>query len=439
MIRRIIDFALYYKYELILTICLFANLYPALPGYLYYASVAGMGIAMYKFKARRTGRTGLALALVFFLLLSSLLAWTLDAKSISLAALLFIALVNSSEEFYRFKYTFMYISLLAYAFTSVINFYAKHAGINFYDGILISTWGSSTGEFSGYTCHPMWLSSACGIGTIFFVYAMIVMYKRGNKKMTYLLGAASLASIWTTMQGGSRAASGISVLCCLFLILNAFESATQKKKILIPIILVGLMTIPSMVTDNAQFARKQGGLSLTDESGQSSRSLLWGARFAEFESSPVFGVGPGVIKIQPVGFEQSTETGSGWLTALAQTGIIGFVLVCMIVYRARLPKYVLKTDSTAALMEAVMLFLCLHSLFEAYMFQVGWYMCFVFWLLVSILDDYKIYGPVPELEESLFGEDETAELYDNDNVNLNPNLNEKENGGEDEGTSYETE
>ena len=73
------------------------------------------------------------------------------------------------------------------------------------------------------------------------------------------------------------------------------------------------------------------------------------------------------------------------------------------------------------------------------MFQVGWYMCFVFWLLVSILDDYKIYGPVPELEESLFGEDETAELYDNDNVNLNPNLNEKENGGEDEGTSYETE
>ena len=225
MIRRIIDFALYYKYELILTICLFANLYPALPDYLYYASMAGMGIAMYRCKARRTGRTGLALALVFFMLLSSLLAGTLDAKAISLAALLYIALANSSEDFYRFKYTFMYISLLAYAFTSVINFYAKHAGINFYEGILISTWGSSTGEFSGYTCHPMWLSSACGIGTIFFVYAMIVMYKRGNKKMTYLLGAASLASIWTTMQGGSRPASGISVLCCLFLILNAFESA----------------------------------------------------------------------------------------------------------------------------------------------------------------------------------------------------------------------
>ena len=123
-------------------------------------------------------------------------------------------------------------------------------------------------------------------------------------------------------------------------------------------------------------------------------------------------MGPGVIKVQPFGFENSTETGSGWLTALSQTGLVGFVLICILVYKARLPKYVLKTDSTAALMEAVMLYMCLHSLFEAYMFQVGWYMCFVFWLLVSILDDYKIYGPIPELENSLFGEEDTLELYE---------------------------
>lgn len=406
MIRRIIDFALYYKYELLLTICLFSNLYPQLPGYLYYVSVAGIAMAMCKMKVRKTARTRLVFTLILFLLFSALLAGTFDTKAISMAAILFISLAYSSEVFYRFKYTFMYISLIAYAFTSIINFYAKRAGINFYDGMMISIWGSSNGEFSGYTCHPMWLSAACGIGTIFFVYAMIVMYKRGNKKATCLLGVVSLVSIWTTMQGGSRSASGISVLCCLFLILNAFESATQKNKFLIPIILVGLMTIPTMVTDNAQFARKQGGLALVDNSGQSSRSLLWAARITEFESSPIFGVGPGVIKVQPMGFENSTETGSGWLTALAQTGIIGFVLVCMLVYKARLPKYVLKSDSTAALMEAVMLFLCLHSLFEAYMFQVGWYMCFVFWLLVSILDDYKTYGPIPELEDSLFGEKE---------------------------------
>lgn len=412
MIQHLKYFILLYRYELILTICMFSNLYPTiLPSYLYYLSVVGMAYGLRKYRCYQIQRTILSFALIGAVLMSSLIAGTLNARSLSMCFLLLVTLAYSSEEFYRFKFTFMYISLMAYAFTSVINFYAKHAGVNFYDAVLMSTWGTSSGEFSGYTCHPMWLSAACGIGTIFFVYAMIVMYKRGRKRATFLYGIAALASIWTTMQGGSRSASGISVLCCLFLILTAFESATQKKKILIPIILVGLMTIPSMVTDNVQFSRKQGGLNLVDESGHSSRTLLWAARLSEFASSPIWGVGFGIIKEGPEEYirNQSTETGSGWLTALAQTGIIGFTLVILLFMKARLPKKNLRADSTAALLEAVLLFLGLHSLFEAYMFQVGWYMCFVFWLLVGILDDYKTFGPVPELENTLFGEEEFEE------------------------------
>lgn len=406
MIRNLISFVSFYRYELILSICLFSNLYPALPDYLYYVAVTGVAIAMYKMKARKTGRTGLVLTLVLFMLLSSLLAGDFGIRSISIAAFLFITLAYSSEEFYRFKFTFMYISLIGYAFTSIINIYAKNAGVNFYHNFHMTVWGSGSNMFSGYTCHPIWMSAACGVGSIFFFYLLIAMYKRGKKMMMYLLLAAAFGSLWITMQGGSRSASGIAVLCCLFLVFNAFENASQKKKILIPIILVGLMTLPTMVLDNSLFQQKQGGLSLVDNNGNSSRSFLWAARLTEFESSPIIGVGPGVINVQPIGYENSKETGSGWLAALAQTGIIGFVLVCLLVYKARLPKYVLQTDSTAALMEAVMLFFCLHSLFEGYMFQVGCYLFLVFWLLVSILDDYKTYGPIPDLENTLFGEDE---------------------------------
>ena len=140
--------------------------------------------------------------------------------------------------------------------------------------------------------------------------------------------------------------------------------------------------------------------------------MHWAERLAEFDSSPLFGIGFGITGIGDNATEGRAETGSGWLTALAQTGIIGFSLVCLLFYRSKLPKYDLRTDSVAALLEAVMLFLALHSLFEAYMFQAGWYMCFVFWLLVGILDDYKTYGPVPELEESLFGEEEEYEYID---------------------------
>ena len=414
-IQHIKQFILEYKTELILTICLFSNLYSFhIPDSLYYIPLLLMSFYMKRYHAKTIARTGITYFLMAIVILSSIISGHMGIKVMVMAYIFFITLAYSSEEYYRFKFRFMYISLIAYSLTSVLNFYAKHAGINFYEGVLISTWGASTGEFSGYTCHPMWLSAACGIGTIFFVYAMIVQFKRGNKRATYLLGATSLASIWITMQGGSRSASGISVLCCLFLIMNAFESATQKKKILIPIILVGLMTIPTMVTDNAQFARKQGGISLVDENGKSSRSHLWAARLAEFNSSPIWGIGFGVVGIGENATEGRAETGSGWLTVLAQSGIIGFILVCLIFLKARLPKRDLRTDSTAALLEAVMLFLALHSLFEAYMFQVGWYMCFVFWLLVGILDDYKTYGPVPELENSLFGEEE--EEYDDESL-----------------------
>ena len=140
MIRNIIAFSKLYKYELLLTICLFSNLYPQLPGYFYYVSVAGIAMAMYKMKARKIARTGLVLALIIFMLFSALLAGPFNTKAISMAVILFITLAYSSEEFYRFKFTFMYISLIAYAFTSIINFYAKRAGINFYDGMMTSIW-----------------------------------------------------------------------------------------------------------------------------------------------------------------------------------------------------------------------------------------------------------------------------------------------------------
>ena len=107
---------------------------------------------------------------------------------------------------------------------------------------------------------------------------------------------------------------------------------------------------------------------------------------------------------QKEGYENSTETGSGWLTALAQTGLIGFSLICFLVYKVKLTLNDLRTDSTAALFEAVMLFLLLHSFFEAYMFQIGWYMCLFFWLLLSVLDDYKTYDTMPDMETELFGE-----------------------------------
>ena len=33
-------------------------------------------------------------------------------------------------------------------------------------------------DFSGFTNRPMWLSAACTIATIFFVYEMIIIWQK---------------------------------------------------------------------------------------------------------------------------------------------------------------------------------------------------------------------------------------------------------------------
>ena len=137
---------------------------------------------------------------------------------------------------------------------------------------------------------------------------------------------------------------------------------------------------------------KHGGLNLRDDRGTTSRTRLWNDRVEEFESSPIWGVGFGVAGIGDDAKVGRVETGSGWLTVLSQTGIIGFILVLLSVKKAFLPLSVLREDDKLTLFSIVLFYFCIHSLFEAYMFQAGWYLCLIFWMLVSVLDDSKEYG-----------------------------------------------
>lgn len=137
---------------------------------------------------------------------------------------------------------------------------------------------------------------------------------------------------------------------------------------------------------------KYGGLNLRDEKGTTSRTRLWNDRVEEFESSPIWGVGFGVAGIGDDAKVGRVETGSGWLTVLSQTGIIGFILVLLSVKKAFLPLSVLREDDKLTLFSIVLFYFCIHSLFEAYMFQAGWYLCLIFWMLVGVLDDSKRYG-----------------------------------------------
>lgn len=116
-----------------------------------------------------------------------------------------------------------------------------------------------------------------------------------------------------------------------------------------------------------------------------------GCPFCRIVSSPIWGIGFGVTGVGENAVSGRAETGSGWLTILSQTGLAGFVLAVLLVRRAILPLRMLRNNLHMALYTSLLFYLSLHTLFEAYIFQSGWYLCFVYWLTVSVLDDYRRY------------------------------------------------
>lgn len=382
-----------YKWEIFLSICLFSNLYPDLPKYLYYVLWIAFIYAIIKMNTRNAGsRSKLAYGLIGLIIFSTTInAALLDYRWIMMCIILFITLCKTSYRFYLFKERFLFVSLFGYAITGLLNNYAHIKNINY----MLYNWryiGSEfTLDFSGFTNHPMWLSAACGIGLIFLAYWMNLLWGKGKKLYALMFLSLMFLTLQTLVWGGSRSALGISIGASLLLIWLSNKNIGKTIIIFGAFAIMASVITPIILGDSERMQNKKGGFNLTDESGETSRTALWDARFEEFSSSPLWGIGFGVTGVGDDAQSGRAETGSGWLTVLSQTGAIGLVLALLLLKRAILPIKLLRNNSKMALYTALLAYMSLHTLFEAYIFQSGWYLCFVFWLTISILDDYRKY------------------------------------------------
>lgn len=383
-----------YKWELLLSVCMFSNLYSfVLPVYLYYLLWFAFMIAISKLQTRNAGRrTRLTFGLIGLIIFSTVINFSMmDYRWIMMCIILYITLCRTSYRFYRFKECFLFVSLFGYIFTGIINNYAHMIGFN---NALI--YGRHAGEeftidFSGFTNNPMWLSAACGIGIIFLSYWMNRLWGQRKRLLALLMLPLMFLTLQTLVWGGSRSALGISIGASLLLVWLSNKNVGKIIFIFASFGILAYVATPVLMSDSDKMQSKRGGMNFVDESGETSRTALWNARIEEFKSSPIWGIGFGVTGIGDEARIGRAETGSGWLTVLSQTGIVGLILALLIVKRAILPLRLLRNNSRMALYSALLAFLCLHTMFEAYLFQSGWYLCFVFWLVVSILDDYKKY------------------------------------------------
>ena len=380
-----------FKWEIFLSICLFSNLYPDLPKYLYYVLWIAFIYAINRMNTRDAGgRSKLAYGLIGLIVFSTTInAALFDYRWIMMCIILFITLCKTSYRFYLFKEKFLFVSLFGYAITGVLNNYAHIKNINY----MLYTWKYKdvdfTLNFSGFTNNSMWLSAASAIGLIFFTY--LINYFWNNKKRIACIFI--LLFIFLTLQtivwGASRSALGIGLGASLMLIWLTNKNVKNTLLVFVLLSILGTIITPILLNDSERLQSKKGGFNIVDEDGNTSRTELWNDRIEEFKSSPIWGIGFGVTGTGNNAKSGRAETGSGWLTALSQTGIIGFILVIMLIKKAILPLNVIRSNPKIALYTSILAFLCLHSIFEAYMFQSGWYLCFVLWLTVSVLDDYK--------------------------------------------------
>ena len=201
-----------------------------------------------------------------------------------------------------------------------------------------------------------------------------------------------LCSIYITMISGSRSAflAAMGATCIALYLL------VKNKGRLIKYIISS--AVVAMVLSPVFFNRKTTGAMMEkqeyqEEVGQTSRNAIWADRMAEFKSSPLIGVGFGAHGVGDEKEVSRVETGGGWISILSQTGIIGLVLALSIILKAFTPIRKIRQDNSMICIYAAYFFFIVHSIVEGYMFQGGWYLCLIFWMVIGLLIENKQYGP----------------------------------------------
>lgn len=393
MIKSYVNIIKKHINEIFLSICLFSNLYPDLPIFMYYLLWILFIVNIFKKKTYDAGiRCKITYGLIGIIFFSTFINFAIfNYRWIMMCIILYITMCKTSNRFYIFKERFLFVSLYGFIITGILNNYAHIKNINYQLNTWLHRGSEFTIDFSGFTNHPMWLSAACGIGIIFLSYWINLYLKEKKQKYVLICLPIMFLTLQTLVWGGSRSALGLSLFASLLLFWISNEKIGKVAVIFISFAILSFCIAPIILKDSERMQTKKGGFELVDESGETSRTSLWNSRINEFKSSPLIGVGFGVTGIGENATIGRAETGSGWLTVLSQTGIIGLVLVLALLKRAILPLKLLRAEPKMALYTAILVYLCLHTLFEAYIFQSGWYLCFIFWLCISILDDYKKY------------------------------------------------
>lgn len=360
----------------------------------------------------------LYLLLPAWLFVTSYINNVVDLRLSALFVLLACAApVFSSYKNFVFRGKLLYAICMLLPLTSVLNLYAYRAGINY---ILELNEFVSDINFSGFTPHPMWLAAINGAANVVLTYFIMKLRSKedGNILMMVLLVALLVASLYLSVVAASRGALLASLVAMAVVVYCFMDSASTIIKTGIAVSIVTAIALPILQGGSEQMMNKMDN----EENGGNSRSEIWGWRIEEFKSSPLIGVGYAtgkgavyvrelheVVVMMQTG---STESGSGWLAILSQSGLIGAFLILLMMKGIYIPFSEIKENrGVLVLFAGVFIYLCVHSIFEGYIYTAGYCPCLFFWLLVGQFTEYNKFkyeydDVLEEIEEMEFINDD---------------------------------
>ena len=351
----------------------------------------------------KTGKTSLFTAFIVFLWITTTIGNALDLRLVIFSVILFIGMPRDSIEWHEYKKKLLFNIFIGFGVATLANFYAKLNGINLIREDEYMRAMGRVAEFSGFANFAMWTSCAAALSAVFFT-SMAFREEIENKWLRYGCYAMILISLYITMISASRSAFFLSLACSALVIkLHSKEMSHLIRNVMIVgVTIVGFT--PFLIDNSNAMMHKRNALEITTKN--TSRDALWAERIAEFESSPIIGIGfaaHGVGANKVVG---RNESGGSFISVLAQAGIIGIIFIILIWAAAIMMPSRIGDDPNIILIYGSFVFFSIHSIVEGYMFQGGWYLCLIIWLIIGFMIEHKTF----HTDDYEIDEEGTAEI-----------------------------
>lgn len=365
--------ALYY----FLAFCLISNAIMFIPNRMSFYMVGIALLIFYAIKYYKTSKIGY-IFLIFYgmCFLSSTINLVFNYRLFLFACIIFFTTpITSSKRIMHFREKFIFSSLMIFPILTIASLYCYYAGIN----MMSREEGDVSWDFSAFFPHSMWLAAAIGIANTTLMWLILNTNKVIYKLFHIII---LLASIFLSVVAASRTAliaSSISMIYILFI-----ESKNLRKLLLYIIISISLLSIayPYYLKSST---RIQAKIEYAEGNTFKSRSEHFQGGFKHLKESPIVGSGFATAYYYDKKVIGRLESGSGWLSVLFQTGILGFTTLIIIMIQLRRSFSYIRKYKRLHLFSATFLFICLHSCFEGYILTSGYYLCILFWSLLGYL------------------------------------------------------